>query len=627
MNPPITTCAFCRQSLASSEEAEAHEAACSLRQWWIENFGGKRIPERAPAPTDLVSCQFCGYQFDKPELEEHQARCGARKWVMLNFEPQRAKRPAPREAPLQIPETPSAPPGLVGLFKKVVGKVKGPDPRFARLQDAFRHINQIRDDETFAVCRKAMVAVQDVLTELGERVAGDPAPAKSTPMPMLVGTAEKLADAAAALEAELDDLFHRAPMKIQRELGYLEDAAGQGAKVDELRQQLAACDALQTRITERRVQVREVAARLEALRHRFVGTEEGAAPSIDRLEASMEVIERRLEATPAPLLAAMDTKIVDDHTTPYQRPGTPPAVALDRETFERLQPQGRGFSSVASIGHYRIIGLLGTGGMGVVYEARAPDGSRVALKTMRIAKGSDVDDRFERRFRRECRILQQVDHPGCVRMLDLGRHGDELFFVMEQVEGVPLSALLRERRLTLEEAVGLGLDLCEPLIYLHESKIVHRDLKPDNVMLKRDGRAVITDFGISRVTDATEITEAGGLIGTPGYVSPEVVLGAPVTAAADQWSLGKILFESVSAAPTAGSEPGSFRERVAAGTLVDWSRFPATRDWAALRAAIERMLAHAPEDRFEGAVEVKIGLSVVREGSGARLPVGVARVL
>jgi len=618
----ITTCPFCRQKLASAAEAAEHESTCSHRQWWLENFGAKE-PEKPKTAEALVACQYCGYDFAASEVQDHHDKCGARRWLQLNFEPKHDKRPPPREPSLEVPEAPTAPAGLAGLFKRVVGKVKGPDPRFTRLQQAFRDINGIRDDETFAVCRKAMLAVQDVLTELGNQVAADPSEPKKTPMPMLVGTAEKLADAAGALEQDLDDLHGRAPMKLQRDLGYLEDAGESGDEVDDIRRKIAACDAIQSRITERRVQVREVAARLETIRARFLGDDAEAA-NLDRLQASMELVDDRLNETPPEVIAAMETQVAAHRRTPLERPS--PAVMIDEATFSRLQPQGMGFSSVASIGPYRILGLLGTGGMGVVYEARGPDGVRVALKTMRVGHGGGVDERFERRFRRECRILQQIDHPGCVRLLDLGRHEDELFLVMEQVEGVPLSALLRERRLTLEEAVGLGLDLCAPLTYLHESGIVHRDLKPDNMMLKRDGRAVITDFGISRAGDLTEITEAGGVVGTPGYVPPEVVQGSEVNPLADQWSLGKVLFETVASKGKKGSEPGSFRERLAAGVFVDWSRFPASREWTPLKTVLEQMLARMPHQRYESMVSVKVALSTVREGSGARLPVGVAKI-
>ena len=193
---------------------------------------------------------------------------------------------------------------------------------------------------------------------------------------------------------------------------------------------------------------------------------------------------------------------------------------------------------------YRILGVLGQGGMGTVYRVRdqALD-EIVALKTLRrdwIAAPGALE-----RFRSEVKLARRVTHANVARTFDLGEHEGEPFLTMELIEGSSLGRELAERgRLAIERAVAIAAAVAEALSAAHAVGVVHRDLKPDNVLLGSSGRVVITDFGIARV-DAGDAgaTGAGMVVGTPAYMSPEQVQAEPVDARSDLYALGLLLFE------------------------------------------------------------------------------------
>ncbi len=624
MSGPV--CEFCRWTAPDEAALTAHADTCPHRLWWAQTYQpplSQEEFEATPVLKQLARCPACGHEFAPDELASHEGQCGARRWLSHNFAPAPPRR-GPRPPPLVPPEPPSLGPGIGGWLRRVARGVKGPDPRWVRLRATFDRIEAIRDDDTYEVCREALIAVQDVLQAVIARDA--PGTRPSGPFAFVVGTAERLASVAGELEAQLDTLQDLAPAKVRREIAYLEDSGREGPELDALRATLWRIDEIESDCAARRVHVREVAASVTALRARFVADDDHSPDeSVDLLAERIERLHARLEPTPVPVAPRPDDAPVTLlRPPPDTELAGPPAMSLDAPTWERLVPRGYGFSRVTSIGPYRVTGLLGAGGMGVVYEARAPDGRRVALKTARLEGEPAARDALEQRIRREWRILRGLRHPGCVELLDVGRDQDELFLVLSFVEGVPLSRLLAERRLLPSEVLGLGIALSETLAHLHESGVVHRDLKPDNVLLGRDGRAVIADFGVSRLAGATELTEPGRIVGTPGWVAPEIVLGGEVTPAADQWSLGHVLF-SCAAGPTQPALEGSFRERLERGALIDWRRYPAAGEWRGLKGVLARMLDPDPGRRFPGAIDAKIALVELASESGARPPAGVPR--
>ena len=194
---------------------------------------------------------------------------------------------------------------------------------------------------------------------------------------------------------------------------------------------------------------------------------------------------------------------------------------------------------------YDLEALLGVGGMGSVYRARDIElDERVALKMLR----KDLVDApgILARFRQEVKLARRVTHRNVARTFDIGEHAGEKFLTMELVEGESLAEHLVQRgRLPLARAVAIAIEIALGLAAAHAAGVVHRDLKPDNVLLARDGRVVLTDFGIARAA----IDAQGGLatlgfpVGTPAYMAPEQVEAAPVDRRADIYALGEILYE------------------------------------------------------------------------------------
>ena len=192
---------------------------------------------------------------------------------------------------------------------------------------------------------------------------------------------------------------------------------------------------------------------------------------------------------------------------------------------------------------YIIERTLGRGGMATVYLARDGELDRlVALKV--LSPHLAEEESFRARFLREARLTARLVHANVVQVYDVGEDERGPFIVMEYVEGETLAAeLARRRTFAPEEAVGLALQLCAGLEAAHAAGLVHRDIKPHNVLLRRDGVAKIVDFGIARAIDTTLHTEQGAILGTAAYLAPEQARGEPVTAVADLYALGIVLYE------------------------------------------------------------------------------------
>jgi serine/threonine protein kinase len=192
-------------------------------------------------------------------------------------------------------------------------------------------------------------------------------------------------------------------------------------------------------------------------------------------------------------------------------------------------------------GRYRIVGLLGRGGMGEVY--RADDlklGQAVALKFL----PKQLTHRAERlaRFHQEVRLARQVSHPNVCRVHDIAEAGGQHFLSMEYIDGEDLASLLRRiGRLPSDKALELARQLCAGLAAAHERKVLHRDLKPANVLIDGRGRAHIVDFGLADLTG--ERRDAAEIAGTPGYMAPEQQEGRDATTRTDVYALGLVLYE------------------------------------------------------------------------------------
>ena len=195
-------------------------------------------------------------------------------------------------------------------------------------------------------------------------------------------------------------------------------------------------------------------------------------------------------------------------------------------------------------GIYRVVGEVGRGGMGVVYEGTSDDEfqRRVAIK---VAPWAGAGALLEARFRLERQILAGLDHPHIARFLDGGTEGTQPYFVMEFVDGVPITAFSRDRQLGVRDRVALVRAVCAALDYAHQHLVVHRDLKPSNILVTAEGVPKVLDFGIAKLLDPA--ADQGATIGftswTPDFASPEQVLGQAVSTRTDVYGLGLVLYE------------------------------------------------------------------------------------
>ena len=262
-----------------------------------------------------------------------------------------------------------------------------------------------------------------------------------------------------------------------------------------------------------------------------------------------------------------------------------------------------------------ILECLGRGGMGVVYRARQKSLNRlVALKLLAPERVQDA--KFAERFTHEAHALAKLSHPSIVTIHDFGQAGGFYFLIMEFVDGVNLRQLLRSRKLTPEEALAIVPPLCDALQYAHERGIVHRDIKPENLLLDKDGRIKIADFGIAKmlgdVGDATHASTAG----TPGYMAPEQT-SAPqkVDARADIYSLGVVFYEMLT-----GELPGAKLQPPSKKVQID----------VRLDEIVLRALEQTPELRYATAAEFRTQIETVtgfNAERGTRNPEQPARIL
>ncbi len=199
------------------------------------------------------------------------------------------------------------------------------------------------------------------------------------------------------------------------------------------------------------------------------------------------------------------------------------------------------------IGRYRIIGELGRGAMGVVYHAIDPSiGRPVAIKTIRLGDFTDPEERTRLRERlfREARSAGILSHPGIVTIYDMEEHGGEAYIAMEFVNGPTLEQILSGKEpLEQERTLRILRQAAAALDYAHQKGIVHRDIKPANIMLDESGAVKIADFGVAKISASEQFTQAGMILGTPNYISPEQVQGLAVDGRADQFSLTVVAFE------------------------------------------------------------------------------------
>jgi len=210
----------------------------------------------------------------------------------------------------------------------------------------------------------------------------------------------------------------------------------------------------------------------------------------------------------------------------------------------------------AKLASYEITGRLGSGGMGEVYQATDSKlGRAVAIKVLPEVFAHD-NDRLAR-FEREARVLASLNHPNIATIYGLEEVTARKFLIMELVPGETLAEQIQRGPIPLDDAIGIAKQIAEALEAAHELGVVHRDLKPANVKITPDGKVKVLDFGLAKLTEQRaaapslessptlmpEATQAGAILGTAAYMSPEQARGKPVDKRADIWAFGVVLFE------------------------------------------------------------------------------------
>ena len=260
----------------------------------------------------------------------------------------------------------------------------------------------------------------------------------------------------------------------------------------------------------------------------------------------------------------------------------------------------------SSLGRYRVVGVLGQGAMGVVYEAIDPQLNRtVAIKTILQAHLLDGDNSSEylARFNREARAAGRLNHPNIVTLFDFGTQDGMTYMVMEFVRGRELAKAFAQREpFTLSEVVRIMGELLDALAYAHAQGVVHRDVKPANVLIDELGRVKLTDFGVARVAESKlDRTMPGTMVGTPSYMSPEQIQGLAVGSRTDIFAAGIVLYQFLTGQrPFAGGGAFAIQRKI----VQDEPVLPSVANPSLPKrfdAVVMRALAKSPADRFESA--------------------------
>jgi eukaryotic-like serine/threonine-protein kinase len=282
------------------------------------------------------------------------------------------------------------------------------------------------------------------------------------------------------------------------------------------------------------------------------------------------------------------------------------------------------------LGPYEILSAIGAGGMGEVYKARDTRlGRTVAIKVLPAGVASDPERR--RRFEQEARAVSALNHPHICVLHDIGREGDTDFLVMEHLEGQTLAERLAKGPLRLDQALQVGVDVAGALAAAHKQGITHRDLKPGNVMLTETG-AKLLDFGLARLTNASDASGAsvtlstvGTIVGTVPYMAPEQVEGRPTDARTDIFAFGTVLYEMLTGRR---AFEGDSQASIMAAVL-EHEPEPLSAHQPLVPPVLERLVARClaknPDHRWDSAHDVADDLRWIRDTCGVGAAVGVRR--
>ena len=253
------------------------------------------------------------------------------------------------------------------------------------------------------------------------------------------------------------------------------------------------------------------------------------------------------------------------------------------------------------VGDYEVIGTLGAGGIGQVYQVRHAISQRIEAMKVLLSVQTGGGEEVSERFLREIRVLASLDHPNIAALHNAFRHSDQMIMIMEFVEGVTLRAKLGSGSILMSQSLDYMRQVLSGLSFAHDKGIVHRDIKPSNIMVTARERVKLLDFGLAFQGLGSDITRTGLILGSLHYMSPEQVMGERVDARSDIYSVGVTLYQLLT-----GRAPidGSSEFAIASGHLKETPPDPATVNPnipSKLCSIVMKSMAKSPDDRFQTA--------------------------
>ena len=336
-----------------------------------------------------------------------------------------------------------------------------------------------------------------------------------------------------------------------------------------------------------------------------------------------DVLQQAMQLAPADRAPYLDHACASDEELRREVESLLSANEQAGSSFLR-DPQTVGLTKGTRLGEYEVQSLLGSGGMGEVYRARDLRLRRdVAIKVL-PAFVSTNRERLQR-FEQEALATAALNHPNILAVFQMGTHEGAPYLVSELLEGETLREQLKRGRLALRKAIDFGIQIAHGLAAAHEKGIVHRDLKPENLFVTKDGRVKILDFGLAKLTQAkdpagvaptlVEATEAGVVMGTVGYMSPEQVRGQAADPRSDIFAFGAILYEMVTGKQT-------FHKPTSAETMTAiLNEEPPSISQIApntppgLQRVVHRCLEKDPEQRFHSAHDLAFALEALSDSA------------
>ncbi|MEE8149664.1 MAG: serine/threonine-protein kinase, partial [candidate division Zixibacteria bacterium] len=268
------------------------------------------------------------------------------------------------------------------------------------------------------------------------------------------------------------------------------------------------------------------------------------------------------------------------------------------------------------VDHYRIVEKIGAGGMGDVYLAEDTKlGRKVALKFLADQFSSDQSARD--RFTREAQAVAAIDHPNIVSVYEVNEFKGRPYFVMQYIEGKSVEEVIKGKQPQMSEIIRLAIQICEGLQAAHNQGIVHRDIKPSNILIDKDGRARILDFGLATISGMDKLTQTGTTLGTLSYMSPEQVQAEETDLRSDIFSFGVVLYEMITGQrPFGGDSAGSILHAITHDEVEPLARFKSgVTD--KLQQIVNRALQKKRSLRYQTAADM---LADLKQATAAEYP-------